>query len=297
MGGVNGAEEGAQSRDERIENYYQESAWDLAERIVDLEDAASAAVSVDDDRIAALNALEGDCVRLAEELDDARAANEELAGYARDAAHWEAVADRMRAEIERLNTRKCRRCNDSGVDPEFSYPAEGPSYYSMGEPEHLEPCVACQFPRPEEVERYRLAWLSARRRAAMESVYATEALATKDDEIQRVSADRAHLRKSWAAMSACLIKLGRHQDLSADDVKDIPGAHASYLQGHASNRRYVQRVATFVARVREIRSWTVVDGNHADRLRSVYGALDALDRQSTGGSDRTRPLHPPPSTP
>lgn len=26
------------SRDERIENYYQQSAWDLAERIVDLED-------------------------------------------------------------------------------------------------------------------------------------------------------------------------------------------------------------------------------------------------------------------
>jgi hypothetical protein len=25
-------------RDERIENYYQQSAWDLAERIVDLED-------------------------------------------------------------------------------------------------------------------------------------------------------------------------------------------------------------------------------------------------------------------
>jgi hypothetical protein len=26
------------NRDERIENYYQQSAWDLAERIVDLED-------------------------------------------------------------------------------------------------------------------------------------------------------------------------------------------------------------------------------------------------------------------
>ena len=26
------------SRDDRIETYYQDSAWDLAERIVDLED-------------------------------------------------------------------------------------------------------------------------------------------------------------------------------------------------------------------------------------------------------------------
>lgn len=82
----------------------------------------------------------------------------------------------------------CGRCGGTAIDPEFSYPAEGPSYYSMGEPEHLEPCIDCQFPRPGEVDRYRLAWLSARRGRAQESEFAAEALAMKDAEIARLRA-------------------------------------------------------------------------------------------------------------
>lgn len=38
---------------------------------------------------------------------------------------------------------ECDRCKDSGIDPEDSYPSEGPSEYSMGEPAALEPCRAC----------------------------------------------------------------------------------------------------------------------------------------------------------
>lgn len=45
------------SREERIENYYHWPAWDLAERIVDLEDEVAALVSVDNDRIAKLAEL------------------------------------------------------------------------------------------------------------------------------------------------------------------------------------------------------------------------------------------------
>ncbi|BDM70586.1 hypothetical protein HEK616_40730 [Streptomyces nigrescens] len=62
-------------------------------------DEADAAITVADEE---LRVLEGDCIRLSEELDDAREANVELSRYARDAAHWEAVADRMRGEIARL---------------------------------------------------------------------------------------------------------------------------------------------------------------------------------------------------
>ena len=40
---------------------------------------------------------------------------------------------------------QCARCKGSGIDPEYSLPAEGPSEYSMGEPPVLEPCVDCQF--------------------------------------------------------------------------------------------------------------------------------------------------------
>lgn len=38
----------------------------------------------------------------------------------------------------------CLFCGWSGIDEEHSYPAEGPSYYSMGEPPHIEPCI-CQY--------------------------------------------------------------------------------------------------------------------------------------------------------
>lgn len=54
----------------------------------------------------------------------------------------------------------CPRCKGSGIDPEDSHPAEGPSEYSMGEPPVLEPCRACQFPPetspagPHTADRY-----------------------------------------------------------------------------------------------------------------------------------------------
>ena len=44
----------------------------------------------------------------------------------------------------------CPRCEGTGIDPEYSHPAEGSSYYSMGEPEWLEPCIACQYPQAKK---------------------------------------------------------------------------------------------------------------------------------------------------
>lgn len=38
----------------------------------------------------------------------------------------------------------CLFCGWSGVDEENSYEGSGPTYYSMGEPPHIEPCI-CQF--------------------------------------------------------------------------------------------------------------------------------------------------------
>jgi len=38
----------------------------------------------------------------------------------------------------------CLFCGWSGINEELSYPAEGPTYYSMGEPPHIEPCI-CQY--------------------------------------------------------------------------------------------------------------------------------------------------------
>lgn len=49
------------NRDQRIENYYQQSAWDLAERIVDLED-----------NLTELKRVWGERVKKADELDPSR---------------------------------------------------------------------------------------------------------------------------------------------------------------------------------------------------------------------------------
>jgi hypothetical protein len=38
----------------------------------------------------------------------------------------------------------CLFCGWTGIDLENSYPDEGPTYYSMGEPPHIEPCI-CQY--------------------------------------------------------------------------------------------------------------------------------------------------------
>lgn len=49
-----------------------------------------------------LDSAAGDCVRLSEDLDEAREAVAGLSRDLRDAQHWEGVADRLRAEVEKL---------------------------------------------------------------------------------------------------------------------------------------------------------------------------------------------------
>jgi hypothetical protein len=48
-------------------------------------------------------------------------------------------------------------------------------------------------------DRYRSAWLSARRRSGTEAQYATEALALRDAEIVRLKAELAKARQSTSA--------------------------------------------------------------------------------------------------
>lgn len=155
--------------------------------------------------------LEGDCIRLSEELYEARAANAELAKDARDGAHWEAVADRMREEIARLNELLRYEHNraNSAIDREET--AEKAAEESQQEVAQLRSAwraatatteswrrmyrresslirelLSLVAQRAHESSRYRLAWLSARRRAADEANFGMEALAVKEQEIERL---------------------------------------------------------------------------------------------------------------
>ncbi|MFE0326306.1 hypothetical protein ACFW08_05755 [Streptomyces sp. NPDC058960] len=131
------------ARQARIDRYYQgESAADLAERVVDLED------EIGED-------VDGVCTGMHADVAEAH------------------------AEIERL--KRDLRVSEAKVGGAALYVDQVNARASM-----LENVVAAYDGIHEERDRYRLAWLSARRRAADEANFGTEALERKEVEIRRL---------------------------------------------------------------------------------------------------------------
>ncbi|MFD6361844.1 hypothetical protein ACFWFX_18630 [Streptomyces roseolus] len=182
-------------RDARVETYY--SGWgarDMAEKLVELEDEGAAAVRVDDDRIAALNARDAEIVEL----------KKELARVTRDLRVSQAKVDGAALHVERTNARvamleaalttldgfveerdRCRLAWQSAR--RRAKTAVGAWRYTQWRVDQhdearrsdaeFQRCLWGQLTeRSQERNRYRSAWLSARRRAAHESVMATAAV-------------------------------------------------------------------------------------------------------------------------
>jgi hypothetical protein len=78
-------------------------------------------------------------------------------------------------------------------------------------------------------------------RATHETTDEIDAIELVLDDLSRTRADIAHLRRSWAAISGCLIKQGRHEDLTDADLVDIPTSHRAYLRGHDATRQEAVR--------------------------------------------------------
>ncbi|MFF1625592.1 hypothetical protein [Streptomyces sp. NPDC058272] len=161
------------SRDERIETYYHQSAWELAESLVDAVDALKDAL---DER----RKLEGDCIRLSEDLDDVRTTNAELLKDVRDGTHWEGVADRMRDEISRLNA----ALSESGRLREHAG-----SLYEMFK--------RLRDDEADRADRYKTAWRSARRRAKWARRYADSDLRFTRNMWSDALCDLARYRLAW----------------------------------------------------------------------------------------------------
>jgi hypothetical protein len=68
-------------------------------------------------------------------------------------------------------------------------------------------------------------------RALLDALYAAGVLVDND------LGDRAHLRKSWAAMSTALEWLSRHRPLSPEVLAAVPLSHRFYLMGHEAGHR------------------------------------------------------------
>lgn len=65
----------------------------------------------------------------------------------------------------------------------------------------------------------------------------TNALTIVLDDLERTRADIVQLRRAFGAISGCLIKQGRHKDLTDTDLADVPPSHHPYLLGHDATRR------------------------------------------------------------
>ncbi|PPS86446.1 hypothetical protein [Streptomyces sp. MH60] len=74
-----------------------------------------------------------------------------------------------------------------------------------------------------ERDRYRLAWLSARRRAADEHVFGMEALQMRDDEIRRLKAELEASRKTTHAPR--LEHVGGDEDGPVYKLAESPASH------------------------------------------------------------------------
>lgn len=162
------------ARQERIDRYYQgESAADLAERVVDLEDELGA----DDDGVC--SGMHADVAEAQSEVERLTA----LLGY------WEHRAEESAEEVQRLA--RDLRIADAKIGGAALFVDRTQARINM-----LENVVTAYDDIHGERDRYQLAWLSARRRAADEANFGMEALALRDAEIARL---RAELRQTTSA--------------------------------------------------------------------------------------------------
>jgi hypothetical protein len=150
-------------RDERIETIYQGwGAREMAERIVDLEDELGADV-------------DGICTGMHADVAEAQSA-------------WE--DERLRADRFEAAWRSARRRASRAMGAwRYMRWREDAQSEEMREQDEYARWLWDQFvERGRESDRYRLAWLSARRRAADEANFGMEALALRDAEIARLKA-------------------------------------------------------------------------------------------------------------
>jgi chromosome segregation ATPase len=188
------------NRDERIETIYQGwGAREMAERIVDLEDELGADVDgictgmhadvaeaqAEVERLASLVGYwEHRAAESCEEVDDLRTELEEACqqrAYQREEdagriANLRAEADRLKRDL---------RVSEAKVGGAALYVDQVNARIAM-----LENVVTVYDGIHGERDRYHLAWLSARRRAADEANFGMEALDLKAAEIARLTSDR-----------------------------------------------------------------------------------------------------------
>ncbi|WDM16713.1 hypothetical protein J3S85_37745 [Streptomyces lavenduligriseus] len=180
------------NRDERIETYYQGwGAREMAARIVELEDELGADIDgVCTGMHADVAEARAEVERLTKELKEAKADSAYFAGWADgNGRRLNAMtADRDRALLAWQSARR-RAGRMFGAWKAARYASDLWRQNSRDSGDHAREVLWHLDERSRESVRYRLAWLSARRRAADEANFGMEALALRDAEIARLRAE------------------------------------------------------------------------------------------------------------
>jgi hypothetical protein len=134
-------------------------------------------------------------------------------------------------------------------------------------------------------ERYRLAWLSARRRAADEANFGMEALEFKDRWIAQITADRNRWRSGHEAAEAQLVYERRQNARLRSFAEEVKGVHYSCRDGEPDcAERFLRRIYDSMYELwdaeREKRPF--LDSVHRRVARGEFYHLDE-DRESTHG--------------
>ncbi|MFD3952213.1 hypothetical protein ACFWRC_19580 [Streptomyces albidoflavus] len=144
------------SRDERIEEYYDSSAWDLAERLVNAEDEGARLLQR--------------CIDVARQRDD-ETARADLNGDLAD--DWARRAGRYRLAWSSARHRAGRAY---GAWRHASESERAAHNEMIRQDDFARTLWGWLTERRTERDRYRLAWLSARRRAAEEDALGAQAV-------------------------------------------------------------------------------------------------------------------------
>ncbi|MEU3986105.1 hypothetical protein AB0F77_39615 [Streptomyces sp. NPDC026672] len=225
------------TRDERIEEYYHQSAWALAERIVDLEDELGADV-------------DGMCTGMHADVAEARAEVERLS---RDFADLEVVGmawmHRARRFESAWKSARRRAARNYGVWVRSLWEMDQLWETIRGADDFARQLWKMLVERRQERDRYRHAWLSARRRAADEANFGMEAL------------DRERARQA-----SFLAELRPLQKKRMDELR---------------------RLRAFAADVSVVRDWTMDAATPRDllesHLRPIYSSVYELEEAEREG--------------
>jgi prophage DNA circulation protein len=197
-------------RDDRIETYYQGwSARAMAERLVELEDEIGSNV-------------DGICTGMHADVAEAHAEIERLTAQVESFNGWRGSiyevargsfrsAGRARRSAQRyrlawLSARR-RAKTAKGAWRAAQHIAESWHRMFRRESDLTRELLSRAGQRVHERDRYRLAWLSARRRAADEANMGMEALELKRDELRRVNDAFTRLTATLADRSAEVYRL------------------------------------------------------------------------------------------